>query len=83
MIRIFKISGAIAALVIAGSLAAQADIPVIDATNLNQAMQITQNTQSIMDSDQKIMDYTKKTLAAVTGDRTGDAGQLAKMALGS
>jgi hypothetical protein len=83
MNRIFKISVAAAVLVMGESVAAKADIPVIDATNLNQAMQITQNTQSIMDSDQKIMDYTKKTLAAVTGDRTSDAGQLAKMALGS
>lgn len=62
---------------------AMADIPVIDMTNLNQAMQITQNTQSIMDSDKQIMDFTKKTLTAVTGDRTGDAGQFNNMALGS
>jgi pantothenate synthetase len=83
MNHIFKISFAAAVLVMGASIAAKADILVIDATNLNQAMQITQNTQSIMDSDQKIMDYTKKTLAAVTGDRTSDAGQLSKMALGS
>lgn len=67
----------------AASFTANADIPVIDMTNLNQAMQITQNTQSIMDSDKQIMDFTKKTLSAVTGDRTSDAGKFNNMSLGS
>jgi Type IV secretion system proteins len=70
------------ALCLAGTTAFAA-IPVIDAANLAEAKQITENTQSIMESDSKIMDYTQKTLAAVTGDRTSESGELKDMALGN
>ena len=59
-----------------------AAIPVIDNANLAQARQITENTQSIMESDAKIMEFTQKTLQAVTGDRTSESGELGNLALG-
>ncbi len=63
---------------------ASAQMPVIDNANLTQAQQIASNTQQILDADKSIMNYTQKTLQAVTGDRSSDAqGQLSQMALGS
>lgn len=63
--------------------AAAAAIPVIDDANLAEAQRISENTQSIMESDARIMEFTQKTLAAVTGDRSSDSGQLKDLALGS
>jgi hypothetical protein len=68
--------------IVALATAATAAIPVIDNANLAEARQITENTQSIMESDAKIMEFTQKTLAAVTGDRTGESGELKDLALG-
>lgn len=59
-----------------------AAIPVIDSANLAEARQITENTQSIMESDSKIMEFTQKTLEAVTGDRSSESGELGNLALG-
>jgi hypothetical protein len=67
---------------VAMTSASFAAIPVIDSANLAQAAQITENTQQIMESDAKIMEHTQKTLAAVTGDRTSDSGEMANLALG-
>ena len=61
-----------------------AQLAVIDNANLTQAQQIASNTADILKSDQQIMQFTQKTLQAVTGDRTSTAqGQLSQMALGS
>lgn len=61
-----------------------AQMAVIDNANLTQAQQIASHTADILKSDQQIMQYTQKTLQAVTGDRTSTAqGQLSQMALGS
>lgn len=77
-----------AALVLIGLVAASAaqaqGVPVIDSSNLAKATEIATNTQSILSADQQIMQFTQKTLAAVTGDRSSVAqGNLAQMALGS
>jgi len=61
-----------------------AQVPVIDNANLAKAQQIATDTKSILTADQQIMQFTQKTLQAVTGDRTSQAqGSLAQMALGS
>ena len=61
-----------------------AQVPVIDNANLAKAQQIATDTTSILTADQQIMQFTQKTLQAVTGDRTSQAqGSLAQMALGS
>jgi len=61
---------------------ALAQVPVIDSANLTQSTQIATTTQSILKADQQIMKYTQKTLQAVIGDRSSQAGQLSQMALG-
>ncbi len=62
---------------------ARAQVPVIDNANLAKAQQIASDTKSILTADQQIMQFTQKTLAAVTGDRSSQAqGSLAQMALG-
>lgn len=61
----------------------RAQVPVIDNANLTKAQEIATSTRQILDADQQILQFTQKTLAAVTGDRTSQAqGSLAQMALG-
>ncbi len=62
--------------------AASAQTPVIDNANLRKAQEIATTTNSILAADREIMQFTQKTLAAVTGDRTSQAGQLSQIALG-
>lgn len=65
----------------AGDLRAQ--MPVIDSANLAKAQEIATSTQQILAADQEIMQFTRQTLQAVTGDRSAQAqGSLAQMALG-
>ncbi len=75
---------AIAALVTGFGLSpALAQVPVIDDANLQKAQQIASDTSKILTADQQIMQFTQKTLQAVTGDRSSQAqGSLAQMALG-
>ncbi|SCB50205.1 conjugal transfer protein [Rhizobium multihospitium] len=62
---------------------ALAQVPVIDNANLEKAQQIASDTSKILGADQQIMQFTQKTLQAVTGDRSSQAqGSLAQMALG-
>ncbi len=62
---------------------ATAQVPTIDSANLAKAQEIATSTQNILTSDQQILQYTQKTLSAVTGDRSSQAqGSLAQMALG-
>ena len=63
--------------------AAKAQVPVLDNANLAKAQEIAKSTADILSADQEMLQYTKKTLEAVTGDRATDAqGSLAQMALG-
>lgn len=80
-----RIHLAIAVFVIGLAVAPQANaqVPVIDSTNLTKAQQIATSTQQILTADQQILQFTQKTLQAVTGDRSSQAqGSLAQMALG-
>lgn len=63
---------------------ASAQVPVIDSANLAKSQEIATATDQILQTDKQIMEYTQKTLQAVTGDRASQAqGSLAQMALGS
>ena len=74
----------IAAIAIGWITSVRAQVPTIDSANLAKAQEIATSTQSILSADQQILQYTQKTLQAVTGDRTSQAqGSLAQMALGS
>lgn len=60
-----------------------AQVPTIDNANLAKAQEIATNTQQILEADRQIMQFTQRTLQAVTGDRTSQAqGQLSQIALG-
>lgn len=80
-----KILSLVAALAFAAYAShALAQVPVIDNANLQKAQEIATSTQKILSADQQIMQFTQKTLQAVTGDRSSQAqGTLAQMALGS
>jgi hypothetical protein len=72
-----------AAIAIGSTTSARAQVPTIDSANLAKAQEIATSTQSILTADQQILQYTQKTLQAVTGDRSSQAqGSLAQMALG-
>ena len=62
--------------------AVEAQVPVNDAANLAKSTEIANTTNDILSASRDIMQNTQRTLQAVTGDRTGQAGQLASMALG-
>lgn len=72
---------AVLALLVPGS--ARAQVTVIDSANLSKAQEIATSTQQILAADREIMQFTQRTLQAVTGDRSAQAqGSLAQMALG-
>lgn len=61
----------------------RAQLAVIDSANLSKAQEIATSTQQILAADREIMQFTQRTLQAVTGDRSAQAqGSLAQMALG-
>ena len=61
------------------SVAALAQMPVIDAATLTQATQTAQNTAQIMNTNQQILNSVNQTLAAVTGNRS--TGSLSSIGL--
>lgn len=68
---------------LSASLSHAQGVPVIDNANLAKAQEIATHTQQILQADRDILQFTKKTLEAVTGDRASVAqGSLAQMALG-
>lgn len=70
-------------ILVLGTGIAVAQVPVNDAANLAKAQEIASSTRQILDTDKEILTNTKKTLEAVTGDRSSVAqGSLAQMALG-
>jgi len=69
-------------LLVAAASPGLAQVPVIDAANLNQALQTAANTRSIMGTNDQIKTLTNQVLKAMTGDRSGPAGQFASSALG-
>ena len=83
MLRTRTLAFVLAALFNLISAGARAQVPVIDSTNLAKAQEIATSTQQILTADQSILQFTQKTLQAVTGDRASVAqGSLAQMALG-
>ncbi|GLK73646.1 conjugal transfer protein [Ancylobacter dichloromethanicus] len=73
----------LALLAVGLSAPALAQVPTIDNANLEKAREIASSTQQILDADRQILQFTQKTLQAVTGDRSSQAqGSLAQMALG-
>lgn len=74
---------AVSLLAIGAATPVFAQVPVRDDANLVKAQEIASHTKDILAADQQIMQFTQKTLAAVTGDRSSQAqGTLAQMALG-
>lgn len=68
-----------------GTVVAQAaaDVPVIDKTNYAVARDTAEKTRRILDTNKEILTTVEETLTAVTGDRSGDAGPLKDLAIGS
>jgi hypothetical protein len=64
------------------STTAYAQVPVTDAMNIQVNEQIKQLTSQIQGDTTIIKDNTTKTLQAITGDRTQDAGQFSSLATG-
>ena len=72
-----------AALAIVSVPHAYAQVPVKDADNIAVSKEIEKLSSSIRDDTSIVKDNTTKTLAAITGDRTQDASQFAKLATGN
>lgn len=59
-----------------------AQVPVKDKANIAAAEEIARLSKQIQEDTSVVKDNTTKTLQAITGDRTQDAGQFAKLATG-
>ncbi|MCX8571131.1 conjugal transfer protein [Aminobacter sp. MET-1] len=68
---------------LASTAVAYAQVPVTDAMNIQVNQQIQQLTSQIQSDTTVIKDNTTRTLQAITGDRTQDAGQFSSLATGS
>lgn len=55
---------------------ATADVPVIDRTNYAVARRTAETTDRLLDVNKDILETTERTLEAVTGERSGEAGLL-------
>ena len=75
------LSSAVGILVLAGTTA-HAQVPVTDAANTKESIEIKELSRRIQSDTSTIKDSTLKTLQAVTGDRTGEASQFSKLATG-
>lgn len=62
---------------------AQAQVPVKDSENISISEEIKRLSSEIQQDTSVVKDNTTKTLAAITGDRTQDASQFAKLATGN
>lgn len=62
---------------------AQAQVPVKDSENISLSEEIKRLSSEIQQDTSVVKDNTTKTLAAITGDRTQDASQFAKLATGN
>ena len=61
---------------------AYAQVPVTDAANIKESVQIKELSRQIQSDTSIVKDNTMKTLQAVTGDRTQDASQFSNLATG-
>jgi surface antigen len=62
---------------------AHAQVPVKDSENISISEEIKRLSSEIQQDTSVVKDNTTKTLAAITGDRTQDASQFAKLATGN
>jgi len=62
---------------------AYAQVPVKDAENISLSEEIKRLSSQIQQDTSVVKDNTTKTLQAITGDRTQDASQFAKLATGN
>ena len=62
---------------------AYAQVPVKDSANISISQDIERLSKQIQEDTSVVKDNTTKTLQAITGDRTQDAGQFAKLATGN
>ena len=72
-----------AALGIIAASQAYAQVPVKDAENISLSEEIKRLSSQIQQDTSVVKDNTTKTLQAITGDRTHDASQFAKLATGN
>jgi len=63
--------------------AAFAQVPVIDAANLQIAQKTSTTTDEILGTNKEVLKTVQETLQAVTGDRGGDASQMQNLAVGN
>lgn len=76
-----SILSALALVCLMGS-AVHAQVPVTDAANTKESMQIKELSRRIQSDTSIVKDNTTKTLQAITGDRTQDASQFSRLATG-
>ncbi len=62
---------------------ASAQVPVKDSANISISQEIERLSKQIQEDTSVVKDNTTKTLQAITGDRTQDAGQFARLATGN
>ncbi len=62
---------------------ANAQVPVKDSANISISQEIERLSKQIQEDTSVVKDNTTKTLQAITGDRTQDARQFAKLATGN
>jgi len=62
---------------------ASAQVPVKDSANISISREIERLSKQIQEDTSVVKDNTTKTLQAITGDRTQDAGQFARLATGN
>lgn len=62
---------------------AYAQVPVKDSANISISQDIERLSRQIQEDTSVVKDNTTKTLQAITGDRTQDASQFAKLATGN
>lgn len=62
---------------------AAAQVPVKDSANISISQEIERLSKQIQEDTSVVKDNTTKTLQAITGDRTQDASQFAKLATGN
>lgn len=70
-------------LTVAAVYPAHAQVPVKDKANIAASEEIARLSKQIQEDTSVVKDNTTKTLQAITGDRTQDAGQFAKLATGN
>ncbi|MGX1260019.1 type IV secretion system protein [Sinorhizobium fredii] len=73
----------LAACSVALASAASAQVPVIDAANLEIAQRTSTTTDQILGTNKEVLKTVQETLQAVTGDRGSDANQMQNLAVGN